>query len=252
MAKLTWDAPDERIYEIGVDRGVFYRPFEKGYSRGVAWSGLIAIDDDTSGSEAHPLYHGDTKVGGAYTYEELSGKIRCLMYPDEFEPYLGVVEINRGIFARQQSRKMFGFCYRSLIGNGTDGLDRGYKLHLLYNLHVSDFGRSYSTINNSIDLGDVEISFDSYAYEFSGFNLYYDPVSEVVIDSRFISAEALQAVEEILYGESGEARLPSPDELSMFYKGSVVPPSPDDWYLYPYPHNRVFPANDLYPYKREG
>lgn len=250
MARLTWDAPDDRIYEIGIDRGVFYRPFEKGYARGVAWSGLIGVDDESSAGDAHPLYHGDVRVSAAYTYEECSGKIKCYTYPDEFEPYLGVTEINRGIFARNQPKKMFGFCYRSLVGNGTDGLNHGYKLHLLYNLHVSDFGRSYSSINNSVDLGDVVISFDSYAYEFSAFNLFYEPTSEIVIDSRLISADALQVVEEILYGENGEARLPSPDELSQFFKGSVVPPFPDD--LYPYPHNSVFPKTDLYPYKREG
>ena len=42
----------------------------------------------------------------------------------------------------QQARKTFGLCYRTALGNDTDGQDHGYKLHLLYGCKASPSERS--------------------------------------------------------------------------------------------------------------
>ena len=157
MGRLTWDALGERKYEIGVDHGVFYR-YEGGiYTGGIAWNGLTGIDDDNGGRDASPLYSGGVKVGSEYTSEEYSGIIKCYIFPDEFEEYLGEREIAPGIYARQQDRDQFGFCYRSRKGNDTEGTEHGYKLHLIYNMKVTDFSRSYATVNDSMDIQETEI-----------------------------------------------------------------------------------------------
>ena len=48
MSRLTWADPGERFFEIGVDRGVLY----VGDDAGVAWNGLISVDESPQGGDA--------------------------------------------------------------------------------------------------------------------------------------------------------------------------------------------------------
>lgn len=247
MAALTWDALGERKYEIGVDHGVFYR-YEGGiYTGGIAWNGLTGVDDSPEGRDVSPLYSGGVKVGSEYTSEEYSGAIKCYTFPDEFEEYLGERELAPGIYARQQNRDLFGFCYRSRKGNDTDGVDHGYKLHLIYNMKVTDFSRSYSTVNESMGIQETEISFETFPQEID--DEEFDPASEIVLDSTFLDSDALGELESILYGtEDEDPRLPYPDEIIEL----VTPKQemPDEWKLFP--NTLVYPAENLYPYERGG
>ena len=211
MSRLTWDSPGERRYETGVDRGVFYPQIGGIYTNGIAWNGLTGVDDEIGGREATPLYSGDIKMASEYTPEEYSGSIRCYTYPDEFEEYLGETEVLPGLYARQQERGFFGFSYRSLIGNDAEGIEHGYKLHLVYNMRVSDFSRSYATVNDSNEIQETQIAFDSFPQEVSDEDI--DPMSELILDSRLVDPELLEAIEDILYGEDGAPRLPYPDEI---------------------------------------
>lgn len=238
MARIIWDSPGERRYEVGVDHGVFYRHVGGLYTNGVAWNGLTGVSDDAGGRDPTPLYSGDIRVGSEFTAEEYAGKITCYTYPDEFEEYFGEQEMLKGVYARQQQRDLFGFCYRSYVANDVDGVEHGYKLHLLYNLRVTDLERSYSSINDSFDIEDTEISFESYPMDMDFLEM--DPVSELVLDSRYVDPDSLNTIENVLYGVVGTPRMPYPEELIELLV------TPDDWYLYPY--YRVFPASDLYPY----
>ena len=67
----------------------------------------------------------------------------------------GSKEVAPGVYAGQQNRKPFGFCYRSLIGNDTEGTDYGYKLHLVYGCLASPSEGSHSTINDSPEAGTM-------------------------------------------------------------------------------------------------
>jgi len=245
MATLTWDALGERKYEIGVDHGVFYR-YEGGiYTGGVAWNGLTGVDDNTGGRDASPLYSGGVKVGSEYTSEEYSGSIKCYTFPDEFEDYLGEREIAPGIYARQQDRDQFGFCYRSRKGNDTEGTEHGYKLHLIYNMKVTDFSRSYSTVNESMDIQETEISFETFPQPVDDED--FDPMSEIVLDSTLLDSDVLQTLEEILYGtDDEEPRLPFPDEIIELTTPKEE--MPDEWKLFP--NTLVYPAGNLHPYDR--
>lgn len=248
MSRIVWDAPGERRYEIGVDRGVFYSQVGGIYTNGVAWNGLTGVDDENGGRDATPLYSGDIKVASEYTPEEYSGSIRCYTYPDEFEEYLGEAEIAPGIYGRQQERGLFGLCYRSLIGNDTEGTDHGYKVHLVYNMRVTDFSRSQSTINDSNEVEETQISFESFPQDISDEDLELDPMSEIVIDSRLVDSEVLKSLEDILYGtEDAVARLPFPDEIIEM---TTVPEEmPEEWDLYP--NVLAYPSDELSPHENE-
>ena len=133
MSKLIWDNTGERLYETGVDRGVLY-PIQEGglYTKGVVWNGLTAITESPSGAEATPLYADNIKYLNLVSAEDFGCTIEAYMYPDEFAECDGSAEIATGVYAGQQDRKVFGLCYRTVLGNDTDSNGHGYKLHLIY------------------------------------------------------------------------------------------------------------------------
>ena len=44
---------------------------------------------------------------------------------------------------------MFGFSYRTLIGNDTVGTNFGYKIHLVYGAQASPSEKNNQTVNDS-------------------------------------------------------------------------------------------------------
>ena len=72
MAKIEWDAVGERLYETGVDRGVLYIPDETGvYDTGVAWNGLVTVNETPTGAEESPQYADNIKYVSLYSAESL-------------------------------------------------------------------------------------------------------------------------------------------------------------------------------------
>lgn len=210
MAKLVWDKNGERFYETGVKNGVLYVQEAGAYPKGVAWNGLTAVTESPSGAEASPLYADDIKYLNLISAEEFGGTIEAYMYPDEFKACNGEASIATGVTIGQQTRKAFGFCYRTVLGNDTDGNDKGYKLHLIYGAQASVSEKAYATVNESPEAITFSWEFTTTPVEVEGFK----PTSIVVIDSTKVDAEKLAALEAILYGsESEEARLPLPAEI---------------------------------------
>ena len=81
--------------------------------------------------------------------EELKATIEAYMYPDEFAACNGEASLADGVVIGQQTRKPFGLCYRTTVGNDVDGNDHGYKLHILYGCTAAPSERAYATINDS-------------------------------------------------------------------------------------------------------
>ena len=210
MAKLIWDKIGERFYETGVDRGVVY-PQEAGkYPKGAAWNGLINATLTPSGAEPSALYANNHKYLQLMSVEELGGSIEAYTYPDEFAECDGSTTIVAGVRATQQKRKAFGFSFRNLVGNDTEGDSLGYKLHLIYGALASPSEQSNATVNDSPEAKTMSWEYSTTPIEMDGF----EPISHIEIDSTKVNAEKLAALEAILYGsESAEARLPLPDEI---------------------------------------
>lgn len=211
MSKLIWDNTGERLYETGVDHGVLY-PIQEGgqYTKGVVWNGLTAITESPSGAEATPLYADNIKYLNLVSAEDFGCTIEAYMYPDEFAECDGSAEIATGVYAGQQDRKVFGLCYRTVLGNDTDSNGHGYKLHLIYGCLASPSEKSYSTINDSPEANTFSWEVKSTPVNVSGFK----PTASLTIDSTKVNAEKLANLEKVLYGsESTEAKLPTPDEV---------------------------------------
>lgn len=209
--KLVWDEVGKRFFETGVDRGVLY-PIQQDntYRKGVAWSGLTGVDHKPSGAEATAKYADNMKYLNLIAAEDLGGTIKAYYYPPEWGECDGSAVIAPGVTVGQQSRKMFGLCYRTKLGNDVDGQDYGYKLHLIYGALATPSERSYGTVNDSPDAIEFSWEYTTTPVDVPGFK----PSAGLEIDSTGVDKEKLAALEEILYGtETEEARLPMPAEI---------------------------------------
>lgn len=221
MPKLKWDQIGQKIYETGVDQGILYPQKDGTYPEGFAWSGLTQVTETPSGAEDTSFYADNIKYLTLKSAEELSLTIECYTYPDEWKQCNGEEEVAEGVVLAQQSRNTFGLCYRTKIGNDTNGHDFGYKLHLIYGASASTSEKGYQTINDSPE----PIAF---SYEASTTPVAvegYKPTSLIVIDSTKVDPTKLNQLIDILRGTDGTegsgegttARLPLPDEIVQLF-----------------------------------
>lgn len=211
MSKLSWDNTGDRYYETGVKKAVLY----PAGGDGVAWNGVTAITESPSGAEATALYADDIKYLNLMSTEELGGTIEAYTYPDEFMACDGSASLATGVYLGQQSRKTFGLCYRTTVGNDVDGNDHGYKLHLIYNALATPSERAYSSINDSPEAITFSWEFTTtpVAVEIDGTN--HKPTACITIDSTKATETNLKTLEDILYGtDDAEPRLPLPAEVA--------------------------------------
>ena len=214
MAKIEWDKTGERFYETGVKNGVLYVQVDGAYPKGVAWNGLTAVTESPSGAEATPLYADDIKYLNLLSAEEFGATIEAYTYPDEFAECDGSASLATGVMIGQQARKTFGLCYRTTIGNDTDGNDHGYKLHIIYGALAAPSEKAYATINDSPEAITFSWEVTTTPVNVTGAK----PTASITIDSTKATPEKLTALEKILYGDAEvEARLPLPDEIKTLF-----------------------------------
>lgn len=222
MARLVWDKESERTYETGVNQCVLYPKDTTGnYGTGVVWNGITAVTESPSGAEATALYADNIKYLNLRSAEEFGGTIEAYTYPDEFAECDGSAELAPGIYVGQQTRKMFGLCYKTVLGNDTQGESYGYKLHILYGCNVSPSERAYNTINDSPDA--ITFSWELSTTPVNVPNL--KPTACLTIDSTKVDKEKLKDLEDILYGTDAvgegstatDAKLPSPSEIAALF-----------------------------------
>ena len=212
MSKIVWDAIGEHTFETGVRNGVLYlKDADGAYSNGVAWNGLTSVSESPEGAEPTDLYADDIKYLSLMSAENFKATIEAYTYPVEFEECDGSATIAKGVVIGQQSRKPFGLCYRTSIGNDTDGNEHGYKLHIVYGCQASPSEKQYSTINDSPDAVTFSWEVSTTPVNVNG----KKPTATLIIDSTKADKAKLTALEAILYGaESTEPRLPLPDEIA--------------------------------------
>lgn len=214
---LVWDKQGERFFEIGVDKGVLY-PYtaEAKPGVGVAWSGLSSITESPEGAEATNIYADNMKYLVLRSVEDFKGTIEAYYFPDEWEECDGSVrpEGTVGLKFGQQTRKMFGLCYRTKLGNDTQGDNYGYKLHLVYGATASPSERQFDSVNDSPDVNPMSWEFETTSVPVTG----YKPLAHLEITSTDFHTEdekkLLKALEDKLYGtETTDPELPLPAEV---------------------------------------
>lgn len=214
MAKLTWHGVGERVLEAGVSEVALFPMGSSGYETGIAWNGVTAINENPSGADVTDLFADNIKYASMRAAEKFGFTIEAFTYPDEWAECDGSKEAETGVFLGQQGRKAFGLVYKSQIGDAEHpSMDKGYKLHIIYNSTASPSSRGYTTINENPDAISFSWEANSTPVAVTG----HKAVSEITIDSTKADATALQALIDTIYGTDGQSgtnpTLPDPDTV---------------------------------------
>lgn len=202
MAILAWDQSGVRFFETGVDKGVFYPKT----GSGVAWNGLISVNEKVSGGEHDAFYLDGQKMIDVVASEDFQADVEAFSAPVEFLACDGVSQLANGLYVTQQPRVSFGFSYRTRRGNDLKDIEYGYKIHLVYNAKASPAERSNKTISDRPDPTTFTWTIDSVPPT----SAIYRPSAHLVIDSTLANATKLTNLENLLYGTSGvNAALPT-------------------------------------------
>lgn len=229
MSRMTWDKVGERFFETGVDHGVLFTMKNDGtYNKGVNWDGLTSVNESPEGGEANDIYADNIKYLSLMSAEQFKASIGAYQSPEEFDECDGAAALATGVYAGQQSRRGFGFSYRSKIGNDVEGDDYGYKLHLVYNAKCSPSEKDRSTVNDNPEATELSWDVDTTPVNVSAINpstgKAYKPTAHLWIDSTKVDADKLAAFEDILYGTDGG------DSYNAVTPEGTENPTTEGWY----------------------
>lgn len=223
MAKMTWHGTGTREMEAGVSDVALFPMGTSSYETGVAWNGVTAINENPSGADVTDLFADNIKYASMRSAEKFGFTIEAFTYPDEWAECDGSKEAQTGVFLAQQPRKAFGLVYKSNIGDEAHpSMDKGYKLHIIYNSTASPSGRGYTTINDNPDAISFSWEANSTPVEVTG----HKATCEIVVDSTKLTTTAQQAMLkdliETIYGRDADQEhsitektptLPDPDTI---------------------------------------
>lgn len=195
MTVLVWDQLEARRYETGIERGVIY-PVG---GDAAAWNGLISVEE-TRSRESKVYYQDGVKVLERLIAPGYSAKIQAFTYPDVLDELLGSLKVTSGISVHDQFTGQFHLTYRTRIGSALDGIDHGYKLHLVYNLIVNPDDVSMESISD-------QPAATSFGWTVSSTQLLWGSrlVNHISIDSTEVDPAQLAALENDLYGTADSA-----------------------------------------------
>lgn len=218
MTAIKWDQVGERLYESGVEQCALYPQSTTGdYNNGVGWNGVTKIAENPDGAGVTPIHANNRTYGNLVEKENFKGSISAYTYPDEWEMCDGSATPKgsdqrpiTGVYVKQQTRTPFGLAFKTLIGNDTQGLDLGYKLHLVYNAIASPSSRDNTSINDSPEALEMSWDFSTVPVDVPGMK----PSAHIIIDSRTTNSDKLKKFEKVLYGsDEADPRLPLPKEV---------------------------------------
>lgn len=234
MTSLVWDKAGERLYEAGLDRGVLY----KSDSSGVAWNGLVSVDEVLDDIAAEPRMFDGVKYLDEPVVGDFAATLTAFTYPDEFMEYEGIESMGDGLYVGDQQPKRFGLTYRTLVGNDVEGTDHGYQVHIIYNLTAVPSTLTYNTLSETVSPNNFSWSLTAVPELVPGFR----PTAHFILDSRFLPGDILATIEDILYGSDETSS-------STIYDGGYV--GPEDRGLidggYPWSEGEELPATTVDP-----
>jgi hypothetical protein len=203
MTRLVWDQQNERRYESGISNGVFYPASDPG----VAWNGLISVEETTVGTESpDPLYLEGTKYFDNKVGADFEATIEAFSAPAEFGPSDGEYVYTPGFILTRQPRLQFGLSYKTFINT-----DEHYKIHLIYNALAIPDQRGRKTNSNNVEVSTFKWKITTVPPVIVS---AVRPSAHIVVDSRLVDPADLATLENNLYGTVGtNPTLPSFDDV---------------------------------------
>lgn len=195
MSKLVWDPIDNRGYESGLDRGVFYP--HNGPAQ--VWNGLVSVDESPSEADEKVRYFDGIRTHSKRKPGYFSGTIEAVTYPQAMDELLGT----------QRSRS-FNLSYRIHTENS-------YRIHLAYNVLLEPTSSNYTQELTRPNV--LSWAFSTRPISLSG--LY--PTAHLIVEAGTAYPSAIADLEAILYGdETQAARIPSPQEVHDIFEEHAV------------------------------
>lgn len=202
MTKIVWDSQGSRLFEVGVDRGVFYPLAGNGFG----WNGLASVTETIKDSNETIHFMDGTKFVNQLTIGDFSATIQAYTYPDEFSEYDGYSD---GGFTYQK-RNTFNLSYRTRVGNDLDGPDNAYKLHLVYNCLATPIDVNYASVGDTTEPSMFSWNISTIPVAVANAR----PTAHIIIDTTKAYHGVVSEIEDILYGVDGvDPRFPDVDEL---------------------------------------
>lgn len=217
MATLVWDKIGERVYQAGLDHGVLY--LDDGTVE--AWNGLIDIEE-SSNSEIKSYYLDGVKYLETLSPGDFVGKLKAFTYPDAFDLVNGIANVASGVTYYDQPTKSFNLSYRTKIGDDIKGVDRGYKIHILYNIIANPEAHAFESFKDS---GAHPIEFSWTLTGTPPKIKKFRPTVHISIDSIKTPPYILKILEDKLYGTAANnPSLPSIQEVAELfgYLGALI------------------------------
>ena len=201
MPPLTWEVTD---YQMGVDRGAFY-----GESiPGVAWNGLVSVEEAPVVNEVKSLYLDGVNYLNVLTGRYFVANVSAFSAPKAFLEAAGTKPVVPGVKLTQQSKSRFGFCYRVLR-------EIGYDLHLVYNCLATMSGKDNQTISDATEPNTLTWEFNATPVDVAG---VFKSTAHFIVDSERTDPSALNDLENMLYGTpSITPAFPSISELLALF-----------------------------------
>lgn len=194
--RIIWD--QDRTYIAGVSNGVLF----PGDDPGVAWNGLISVTE-LSDSVKDSKYFDGIKYAERNVASPFSGSISAYTYPDELEPYVGIVGT-----ATAQTRQAFGFSYRTQ-----------QQIHIVYNVLTLPTKADYDTYGEKPTPVTFEWPFTTLPVKIPGGK----PTAHLVITVDDAQPGAIAALEDVIYGnDEDEPSLPDPMDLIDLFEANAL------------------------------
>lgn len=213
MSRLEWGTTGDRRFETGVDRAVLYPP----NLDGVAWNGIVSVSETPTGGDSQSFHYDGVVYYTKIAPEDFSANLQAYSYPDEFELCDGTAEIMSGLYAKYQPRRSFGLSYRTRIGNDVDGVDHGYKIHILYNVMAEPSPVNYQSVSKDPEAQLFSWNLTAVPELVPGFR----PTAHYIVDTTKTRESVVIALENLLYGSpANQPFLPSGVELKALFEAA--------------------------------
>lgn len=207
-----WDKTGEKLFQLGVDRGMIYELTDNGYANGEAFSGLTNFNVTTEGGDANDQWADGIKYATIRGNEDTKFTLECLHYPPLMSKMNGEIGVANATGAAAafkmagQGRPTFGFSCRTKIGDDKYGVDSGYVIHLLYGCSCNPSDADYQTVNDSPEAITFSFECSTIPVSVTISGTAYKPVAHVRIEvtHAMISDSTvyakIQTLEQTLYG----------------------------------------------------
>lgn len=188
MARMQWGAPVDKLFEVGVDRGVLNVHGTR--TKCVPWDGLVEVNEKTPTADPEVTYLDSVKIYNSIPPSDYAATISALYSPPEFDPCDGVEDLGDGLFVTENRPEKFNMSFRSMVG------PRNYKIHLIYNALATPADRTYKTLTGSVDLDpiDWDITTQPVMYQDVPYQAHY------YLDTSKTNPALVWAVENLIYG----------------------------------------------------